>query len=240
MRVFFPPNVQVSVVLGVRSLYGRRTAHRKRSETYYTDESIPMTKKVACGEFVKRQTADSGYSHYTGSWADLEDMVEFHMTYNPNAITPGYRDGVVLLGLPASGFRCGIVALDEKSRLTAAYAPRREGEAPFIRVSSKAKKQVAKHASVVLYRADVLEENNERETGAEWEIVCIKARVSDEEEPMHYYTMARNFLHLEGGTKGNFSADDFAKSIVYWNSHCMTTKQRGVKMFINRLLSLFS
>jgi hypothetical protein len=50
-------------------------------------------KKVACGEFVKRQTKESGYSHYEGTWADLEDMVEFHMTYNPKCITPGYRDG---------------------------------------------------------------------------------------------------------------------------------------------------
>jgi hypothetical protein len=193
-------------------------------------------KKVACGEFVKRQTPESGYSHYEGTWADLEDMVEFHMTYNPRAITPGYRDGVVLLELPAAYFRSAVVDLDEDCKLKASYAPRRLGEAPFIRVSAKAPKQRAKYASVVLYRHDVLAENNERETDAEWEIVAIKARTSEEEEPMDPYTMARNFLHLKGGTKGDFSAEDFAKSIVYWNNHVMCMgKPKWYRKIVNFL-----
>ena len=195
-----------------------------------------FSKKVAAGEFVKRQTPESGYSHFEGTWADLEDMVEFHMTYNPGAITPGYRDGVVLLELPPSYFQSAIVDLTEDTQLNANYAPRRLGEDPFIRVSAKSKKQEAKHASVVLYRHDVLEENNERETNAEWEIVAIKARVTEEEEPMDPYTMARNFLHLKGGTKGDFTAEQFAKSIVYWNNHCMTTgKSKWYKKLRNWL-----
>jgi len=185
-----------------------------------------FSKKVACGEFVKRQTKESGYSHFEGSWEELEDEVEYFMdevAFGTWRITSGYRDGVILVQLPPEWFRSAIVDLNEESTLTANYAPRRLGEDPFIRVSAKAKKQVAKHASVVLYRHDVLTENNERETDAEWEIVAIKARVTEEEEPMDPYTMARNFLHLKGGTKGDFTAEQFAKSIVYWNNHCMTT-----------------
>jgi hypothetical protein len=180
-----------------------------------------MSKKVACGEFVKRQTKDSGYSHYDGEWEELESLVENTLNFLPFYVKPGYRDGVCLVDLPPGFFYSAIVELNEDSKLTANYAPRREGEAPFIRVSAKAKKQPAKYASVVLYRHDVLEENNERETDAEWEIVAIKARVSEEEEPMDPYTMARNFLHLKGGTQGDFTAEQFAKSIVYWNSHVM-------------------
>jgi len=182
-----------------------------------------MTKKVACGSFVKRQTPESGYSHFIGSWEELEDIVT-NMLVLPPYIKQGYRDGVLLVDVtPANWFRSAIVDLEEDCKLTANYAPRRISEAPFIRVSTKSKKQVAKYASVVLYRHDVLAENNERETDAEWEIVCIKARVTEEEEPMDPYTMARNFLHLEGGTKGDFTAEQFAQSIVYWNNHCMTT-----------------
>jgi hypothetical protein len=88
-------------------------------------------------------------------------------------------------------------------------------------LSAKAKKQLAKYVTFVCYRADVLEVDGERETDADWEIVAIKARVTEEEEPMDPYTMARNFLHLKGGTKGDFSAQQFAESIVYWNNHCM-------------------
>jgi len=183
---------------------------------------LKFSKKVACGEFVKRQTPESGYSHFEGSWESLEKMAANVMRYD-HCVKPGYRDGVILVDLDPFQFRSAIVKLDENSKLKANYAPRRIGEAAFIRVSAKAEKQRAKYAQVVLYRHDVLAENNERETDAEWEIVCIKARVTEEEEPMDPYTMARNFLHLAGGTKGDFSAEDFAKSIVYWNNHCMTT-----------------
>ena len=181
-----------------------------------------FSKKVACGEFVKRQTPESGYSHFNGSWDLLEFLVDVRMD-SPDYVTPGYKDGVILVEMLPTHFSSAIVELTKDSKLTASYAPRRLGEDPFIRISAKSKKQPAKHASVVLYRHDVLAENNERETDAEWEIVAIKARVIDEEEPMDPYTMARNFLHLKGGTKGDFTAEQFAKSIVYWNNHCMTT-----------------
>lgn len=194
-----------------------------------------MNNKVACGEFVKRQTKESGYSHFEGEWGFLEEMASARLCI-PQYVHPGYKDGVVLVDMPPEFFRSAIVGINDKSKLTANYAPRREGEAPFIRVSAQAKKQPAKHASVVLYRHDVLAENNERETDAEWEIVCIKARTSDEEEPMDPYTMARNFLHLEGGTKGDFTAEQFAKSIVYWNNHVMTT---GKPKWYRKLMNWF-
>jgi len=202
-----------------------------------------FSKKVAAGEFVKRQSPESGYSHFEGPWAFLEKIVEIQMQPpfcgGPDYVTPGYRDRVILVDLGprfAPLFRSAIVKLNEDSRLTANYAPRRKDEDPFIRVSAKAEKQIAKRASVVLYRHDVLEENNERETDAEWEIVAIKARTSEGEEPMDPYTMARNFLHLKGGTKGDFTAEQFAKSIVYWNNHCMTTGKPGwYKKFRNWL-----
>ena len=182
-------------------------------------------KKIACGEFVKRQTPESGFSHFNGSWEELEFMVSYWFLERPHLpyTKQGYRDGVIIQELPPDRFESAVVDLDEDSKLTANFAARRDGEAPFVRVSAKSYKQKAKHASVVLYRRDVLAENNENETDADWEIVAIKARTSKEEEPMDPYTMARNFLHLQGGTKGDFSAEDFAKSIVYWNNHAMTT-----------------
>ena len=185
-----------------------------------------FSKTIACGEFVKRQTPESGYSHFNGSWSLLETIATRCMELYPNRITPGYRDGVVLLELPdyhAYNFSTAIVKLDDKSKLTSSFAPRRPGEDPFIRVSAQNEKQRAVFAQLVLYRHDVLAENNERQTDAEWEIVAIKARVDAEEEPMDPYTMARNFLHMKGGTKGDFTAEQFAQSIVYWNTHCMTT-----------------
>ena len=131
-----------------------------------------MTDIVACGEFVKRQTKESGYSYFDGSWELLEFLVDYEFQNHQESIHPGYRDGVVIIDVIPCNFYSGIVELDESSMLTASYAPRREGEDSFIRVSTKAKKQPAKHASVVLYHKNVLAENNERTTDAEWEIVC--------------------------------------------------------------------
>lgn len=195
-----------------------------------------MSKKVAAGKFVRRQTKESGYSHFEGTWEELEKLVQYWFLDKPYSpfTKAGYKDGVVLQELPPDFFRSAVVDLTDKYKLTANYAPRRLGEDPFIRVSAKAKKQQAKYAQVVLYRHDVLMENNEAETDAEWEIVAIKARTSQEEEPMDPYTMARNFLHLPGGTKGDFSAQQFAESIVYWNNHCMTTgKPKWFRKIVN-------
>ncbi len=130
-----------------------------------------MTSLVKCGNFVKRQTPDSGFSHFEGSWEELEDMASAIMAmpeYYKNNIRPGYKDGVVLVDMfRPDRFRSAIVDLTQDTKLRAVYAPRRVGESPFIRLSAKGNKQSANYASVVLYRADELAENNERETETE-------------------------------------------------------------------------
>lgn len=198
-----------------------------------------MSKKVACGEFVKRQTPESGFSHFEGTWEELEHIVESSMA-KPQLVRPGYKDGVILVdmdpGYRHRKFYSSIIKLNDETKITATYAPRRIGEAPFIRLGTKADKQLAKYVTFVCYRHDVLMENDERETDAEWEVVAIKARVSKKEEPMDPYTMARNFLHLKGGTKGDFTAQQFAESILYWNNHVMTT---GKPKWYRWLASLF-
>jgi len=183
-----------------------------------------MNKDIRCNEFVKRQTPESGFSHFSGTWEELEDIV-YECSKDPNNITSGYKDGVMLVRVPASGYKycfySAIVKLKRHTKIIAEYSPRRIGEAPYIKLGTNAKKRLAKHVEIVLYRHDVLRENNEQSTDADWEIICIKARTSDKEEPMDPYTMARNFLHMKGGTKGDFTAEQFARSIVYWNNHVM-------------------
>ena len=70
----------------------------------------------------------------------------------------------------------------------------------------------------VLYRKDVLDEDDERETSADWEIVSLNA-YTGQEPPMRPLTMARNYLHKEGGTQGDFTADQFAEAIWFWSQH---------------------
>jgi len=56
-----------------------------------------MNKLVACSEFVKRQTAESGYSHYAGTWSELEWLTEYTMYYhNATSMRKGYKPGVYI------------------------------------------------------------------------------------------------------------------------------------------------
>ena len=82
-----------------------------------------------------------------------------------------------------------------------------------------------------MYRRDVLEENDEQSTDAEWEIVSINASPDDQETPMPPMTRARNILELEGGTSAKLEdkspeelialIQEMARDIVYWNQHAV-------------------
>ena len=112
-----------------------------------------------------------------------------------------------------------MVQATKDTKFKVKFEPRREGEAPFIQVLAEgATKIPAKRVEIVLYRHDVLMESNEASSGAEWEIISVNAHPTEEESPMTPLTMARNFLQLKGGTKGDYTAEQFARSIVYWST----------------------
>ena len=74
----------------------------------------------------------------------------------------------------------------------------------------------ATFVEIVVYSADALLENDgERSSDAEWEIVCILAQTGDETEPMPPLTMARNQLEKPGGTAGHYTSEEYAESIWF-------------------------
>lgn len=82
----------------------------------------------------------------------------------------------------------------------------------------------AKDVKVVLYHKDALLENGgNRTTDADWEIVTLLCSSGDE-EPMAALTMARNMLEKAGGSKGEYTAQQFAESVWYWST------KRGLKV----------
>lgn len=190
-----------------------------------------------------RHTPDKPFSHYEGTEAELLSLVTEAM--EEQDWEPGYRDGVALVNVPPIGFRCGLVDLEDRNHttvptLTTVYAPRREGEAPYLQIRARtAEKAQAVAVHIVIYRHDVLAEENENSTDAEWEIISINARPTLAPEPMGPVTMARNFLGMEGGTKGDFSAEEFAKSIMYHNRHVMADPApEGAERYSDDRLSL--
>lgn len=134
----------------------------------------------------------------------------------------GYKDGVLLVPVPAIGFFSGVVAVMPDTQLKAIFEARRNGEEPFVSVVAVgAEKLPAKYVELVLYRHDVLVENGEATTECAWELISINARATEGEEPPYPTTMARNFLELPCGTKADYTAEQFAKSIAYWSTRVM-------------------
>ncbi len=186
-------------------------------------------KKVMCGEFVRRQTADSKFSHFTGSFESLEALVEKYFAYR----TTGYKAGVILVRVPADGFDTfgdceeigmfysGVIQLDETSELIARFEARRGEEEKYINVTAKGYKIPAEYVEIVLYHRDVIIEDGDTPPDAEWEIVSINARTTALPEPMTPMAMARNMAGMAGGTKASYTAEQFMQSILYWSDKAM-------------------
>ena len=170
---------------------------------------------IEINEFVKRQTKESPFSYFDGTWDELKELVN---TYAED-YTPGYKDGVRKVKVPAGGFFTGVIKVDETTELVATFEARREGERPYVVVRGKGDKTPARLAEIIIYRHDVLAENNEQSTEAEWEVVSINASLAflTVDEPIPPMTMARNMLGLTGGSSATYTAEQFAESIVYWS-----------------------
>jgi len=175
--------------------------------------------QVAINPFVTRQTASSQFSHFEGSWDALSALVEAHL----DEAREGYMPGVKLVPVPAAGFYAGVVALTAEMPLQAVFAARREGEEPYIEVrAAAAAKQPAAAVDIVIYSHEVLAKDGDASSDAPWEVISINARLDADPEPLTPMAMARNFLGLAGGSEGaSYTAEEFARAIIYWNQHAM-------------------
>lgn len=182
--------------------------------------------KIGINDFVKRQTEESQYTHYKCSWSDLANRVaeEFE---NKN-FSQGYRDGVILVHMNPKEcplfFTYSDFPVFEGMKLEAVCEKEkgREHEPPRMKINILEPKNKCKFVDVILYRKDVLEENGENSTDAEWEVVSINGRLNEKEPPMSPLTIVRNFLQLKGGTemKGKTSESVLymlCESILYQN-----------------------
>ena len=180
-------------------------------------------KKVAVNEFVRRQTAGSGKTYSTRL---TFEQIATHASdqFDKGYFSQGYREGVIIVNADpdyAQQFTCPYVQIDKDTKLKAELVRRRENEEPYIQVRAlNGDPLKTGKVEFVLYRHDVLAENNEHSTDAEWELISIHAFPEGIEKlPMGPVTMMRNQLELKGGTAGTYSSDEWANAVNFWQKY---------------------
>lgn len=178
----------------------------------------------------KRHVKGKGHSYTSLSFEELIQLT----VKNWDKRTPGRgetdlsRKVVIPISEKKDQFFCASVLLQKGMKLASEVGSRREGEDLFIKTYLKRslwsrlfgpriEPEKAEHISVVCYSKEALLENDgERITDCDWEIVALICSPV-EKEPMFPLTMARNMLGKVGGTKSEYSAEEFAESIYYWS-----------------------
>lgn len=180
-----------------------------------------MRAKVAINSIVNRQTSESPYSHFEGTKEELLERVIDNIKLSN--FTAGYRTGVILVEILADKFFTGLIKLEDGDILIGKFEARREKEKPRKSIQVKreeAKKQPANRVQIVCYSHDVLAENNEAETDADWEIVSLNAYPTREIAPIDPMTLMHNHFGSDGGTATNMNAKEFEtqmrESFLYW------------------------
>jgi hypothetical protein len=197
--------------------------------------------RVAFNSFVRRQTAESPFSDWDLTDEQLLRAVEINLD---NGI-PGYRDGVLIVPVPPYGFRTGLVTLREGDELVGRFEARRPGEEPRksvyasrvsmtllssseecdIYVDEYREKMPARAVEIILYRHDVLAENGDAETDAEWEIISVNARTTLGEAPIAPMVLMYNHFGSDGGTSTNMTPEEFEAqlrvSFEFWKDKAL-------------------
>jgi hypothetical protein len=176
-----------------------------------------------------RHKPGTGYSYFDGRGDELIEFIKSYWKRRKPGIGRKDTKKVCVVPIPLPAKFVGTTAtINPKHTYKASYYKRQEQEDPFIKITADSdesgimlkpvKPDPVKYASVVLYSAAALLENDgERSTDCDWEIVAIIA--SDvKNEPMHPLAMARNMLKKPGGTYVKYTAKQFAEAVYYWST----------------------
>ena len=181
-----------------------------------------MNNRVKVNSFVRRQVKSSGKTYSTLSFEEIASYAEAQL--EKGDFKAGYRDGVILVNVEeklVKHFICPFTRLTDDSQLTATMIRRRPEEEPYIQIRAlNGDALTTEGVDIVLYHHDVLAETNEQESTGGWELISFHAMPRGiKTMPMGPITMMRNQLQLKGGTKGEYSSDEWAESVNFWQKY---------------------
>lgn len=181
------------------------------------DDSAAL--KLGWSDFAAVRHVPGGkHTWFEGTPEELLELVRAGWEYRRPGAGRSDLDKVVVVPVDPAGFVSSTVLVDGSTVLHAVFDRRQAHEEGFVRVTAEGPREEVRHASVVMYSADTLLENDGTRSGDfDWEVVCLIAGPA-EVEPMDPLTMARNMLEKPGGTYCRYSAREFAESIWYWSA----------------------
>ena len=178
---------------------------------------------VSVNDFVTRQVSNSGKTYAkTLSFEQVANHAKDQM--KRSMFKEGYRDGVRLVMVAeslVSDFVCPYVELNDTTQLISRIVRRQPEEEPYVQTRALDGVPVKTgKVELILYRHDVLIENNENTTSSDWELISMNAIPEGLESlPMGPVTMMRNQLNLVGGTKASYGSSDWAESVNFWQKY---------------------
>lgn len=201
-----------------------------------------MRNTIGVNDFANRQIGGAGeksrFSYYTGNSEQLSKLVSDNFDNKKE----GYREGIYTVPVPSDNFYSGISKINENSIIWSRMEARRRGEEPVLTHSNlNGTKEPAKFTEIVIYSHDVLAENNEFTTDADYEVISINASF-DKDQPMTPETIKRNHYGNVGGTNDHKSEAEFEKDLKeaeeYWSKHSTVDDLSNFKRFYDRENSL--
>jgi hypothetical protein len=160
---------------------------------------------VGVSDFVKkRHLEELQFTHFDGSWDDLVIRTKEQMKLGN--WSEGYRDGVRLIHMSKENSKDfygydGFKKFEGmKMEAVVEKVPGREHEPAKLQIKILENKIRMRYVDIILYRKDVLEEDGDPVTGADWEVISINGRLRKDPNPMNPLTMVRNYRHLPGGS----------------------------------------
>lgn len=159
---------------------------------------------LAISSFVRRQTADSEFSFFSGTDEQLISLVQ----ENWHKRIPGQgAANVWQVPVSPADFYSSLIVLKEGDTLAGRYVSRVPGELPRKSTWAVGQKAPAKTVWIIVYSAEVLAKDNNRSSDADWEIISINATgfEHDGPMPMSVGTLLANHFHEHGSNDGGTS-----------------------------------
>ena len=173
-----------------------------------------IPKHLCANAFVRRQTAESSFTHFLGSFEELLVMAARQW----DSRTPGYKPGVVIVKVPGM-FRVPIVRMVAGKSYRVDYEARREGEYPRMHISAPGgDKLIAEAAELVFYSRELLSAAGDETPGseAEYELISVNGLYDGEPTPLHFITLIENQLSGSTSVEPEKFEKLMAQSYQFW------------------------